>query len=319
MNTIEFELRESRRFDVVVIGDLNADLILQGDATPTFGQVEKLIDDATLTLGSSAAIFACGAARLGLRVGFIGKVGNDTFGQFVVRQLAERGVDTAGILCDPAIKTGLTVILSRGADRAILTYLGSIAQLGYADIDFAYLRQARHVHLASYFLLDKLRPDVPTLCQRAHEFGLSVSLDTNYDPAERWETGEALNHVDIFLPNETELGAIAQEPDLDRALATLGMQIPTIAVKLGGRGAIVQTKGQCLRVGVPPVKVVDTTGAGDTFDAGFIYGLLQGWPIEKTLQFAAMCGSLSTRAIGGTAGQPTLDEVLSAISAGAVP
>src|SRR5690349_21899163 len=108
---------ENRDFDVVVVGDLNADLLLSGDVTPAFGQVEKLIDDATLTLGSSSAIFACGAARLGLRVAFVGKVGDDEFGRFVAGELAARGVDTSGVVVDPTIKTGLTVILSRGDDR----------------------------------------------------------------------------------------------------------------------------------------------------------------------------------------------------------
>lgn len=113
-----------KNIDVVVVGELNADLILTGEVAPQFGQAEKLVDDATLTLGSSSAIFACGVARLGLRVAFIGKIGNDEFGRFVKGYLENRGVDTSGVVVDEGIKTGLSVILSRGNDRAILTYSG---------------------------------------------------------------------------------------------------------------------------------------------------------------------------------------------------
>jgi sugar/nucleoside kinase (ribokinase family) len=173
--------------DVLVVGELNVDLILTGDVTPGFGQAEKLVEDATLTLGSSSAIFACGAARLGLKVAFIGKVGDDDFGRVVLRSLAERGVDTAGVVVDPTIKTGLSVILSRPDDRAILTHLGSIAALRYAEIDQSLLLRACHLHLGSYFLLDSLRPDVTQLFAEAHRQGLTTSLDTNYDPQENWE------------------------------------------------------------------------------------------------------------------------------------
>lgn len=299
-----------KSIDVLVVGDLNADLVLSGDVTPTWGQVEKLIDDATLTLGSSAAIFACGAARLGLRVAFAGVVGDDALGQLVVQGLQERNVDTGGVVVDPQIKTGLTVILSRGTDRAMLTYLGSIAALRYDHIDLTLLDRARHLHLGSYFLLDGLRPDVPRLFVAARTRGLTVSIDTNYDPAERWDAGlaDALRHADIVLPNETELHAITRVPDLNDALDALAQQVPLLAVKLGARGAVARRGAEAVRAAGPAVDVVDTTGAGDSFDAGFVYGVLAGWELQRTLRFACACGALSTRAAGGTAAQPTLDE-----------
>lgn len=301
-----------RNFDVVVVGELNADLILSGDVTPAFGQVERLIDDASLVMGSSSAICACGMARLGLRVAFAGKVGEDTLGQFVLRELERHGVATAGVVVDPALKTGLTVILSRADDRALLTYPGTIAALRYDEVDPALLAQARHLHMGSYYLLDAMRPDAPRLFAHAHELGLSVSLDTNYDPLERWEGGlaEALRHVDIFLPNRTELLAIARQPDEGAALATLAQAVPTVAVKLGGQGARARQAGRDTYAPATPVDAIDTTGAGDSFDAGFIYGHLAGWPLEQTLRMACVTGALSTRAVGGTAAQATLDEAL---------
>ncbi len=307
----------TKEFDLVVVGELNADLILRGDVTPAFGQVEKLIDDATLALGSSSAIFACGAARLGLRVAFIGKVGADMFGRFMQQELAARGIDTRGIVVDPALKTGLTVIFSRGApqagrsdDRALLTYLGSIAELRFADVDRALLARARHLHLGSYFLLDALRPEVPALFDAAHAHGLTVSLDTNYDPCEKWDGGlaEALRRTDVFLPNETELRAIAGQPETSAALDHLAGQVPLVAVKLGPRGAAARRGREHAQASSVAVDVVDTTGAGDTFDAGFVYGYLAGWELARALRLACVCGALSTRAAGGATAQPTLAE-----------
>ncbi|MCB0111315.1 MAG: carbohydrate kinase family protein [Caldilineaceae bacterium] len=299
-------------FDVIVVGELNADLILTGDVIPAFGQAEKLIDDATLTLGSSSAIFACGAARLGLRVAFIGKVGDDEFGRFVIAQLQARHVDTSGVIVDPSIKTGLSVILSQPHDRAILTHLGSIAALRYAEIDQRLLARGRHLHLGSYFLLDALRPAIPALFAAAHRHGLTTSLDTNYDPAAVWDGGlhDVLAHTDLFLPNETELRAIAHLDDIPSALAALATDSRLVAAKLGPDGALVYSKGQIFRSPSVAVDVVDTTGAGDSFDAGFIYGHLAGWPVAQTVRFACICGALSTRAAGGTRAQATLAEAL---------
>lgn len=301
-------------FDVIVVGELNADLILRGDVTPAFGQVEKLIDEATLTLGSSSGIFACGAARLGLRVAFVGKVGDDEFGHFVVHELNKRSVETSGIVIDPALPTGLSVILSRPSDRAILTHLGSIAALRYDEIDRSLLSRARHLHLGSFYLLDALRPDVPRLFDEAKASGLTISIDTNYDPTEQWAGGlhDTLQRVDVFLPNETELLAITHEDSIEAGLDRLA-HIPTIAVKLGARGAVAQRGSEIVHADPPRVNVVDTTGAGDSFDAGFVYGYLAGQPLQQVLRFACACGSLSTRAAGGTGAQATVEEALAAL------
>ncbi len=303
---------EPRDLDVLVIGELNCDLILSGDVAPVFGQVEKLIDVADLTIGSSSAIFACGAARLGLRVGFIGKVGDDTFGHFMVDALRAYGIDTTGIVVDPTVKTGLTVILSRGNDRAILTYLGSIAALRPDEVDRSFFARARHLHLGSYYLLDGLRPVVAELYAEAKAAGLSTSLDTNYDPRGTWDGGidAVLAHTDVFLPNAAELLAITRTGDVDAGLAALRGRVGAVAVKLGGEGSRAVQGERDERAGIVPVALVDTTGAGDSFDAGFVYGYLAGWDLARTLSFAGACGSLSTRAAGGTAAQATLAEAL---------
>ncbi len=296
--------------DILVVGEVNADLVLTGDVTPTFGQTEKIIDDATLTIGSSGAIFACGAARLGLRVAYSGVVGDDIFGRFMIDGLRERDVDTSGIQVDPSLKTGLTVILSRVNDRAILTYLGAIDTLQAEQVDRTLLCRTRHIHIASYFLQHALQPGLSALLAEARSLGCTVSLDTNWDPTERWTDGlpEALAQTDVFLPNAQEALAITGQPDISGALAGLAQNIPTVVIKLGAEGAVCQQGEERMQNAGFQVEVVDTTGAGDSFNAGFLYGYLRQWSLADALALACACGALSTRAAGGTTAQATLEE-----------
>lgn len=297
-------------FDILVLGEINVDLILSGDARPEFGQVEKVIQDATLAIGGSGTIFACGAARLGLRVAYCGVVGQDLFGRYMLEQLQARKIDTTGVIVDPSLKTGMTVILHHQGDRALLTYLGAINRLEAEMVDRALLAQARHVHVSSYFLQRALQPGLADLLAAAHKQGATVSMDTNWDPAERWDSGleHLWPHVDLFLPNEQEALAIARADSLEQALDALAARLPLVAVKRGAQGAVARQDGQTVWDPGFTVPVVDTTGAGDSFDAGFVYGFLHGWPLVETLGLACACGALSTRAPGGTEAQPTLDE-----------
>jgi sugar/nucleoside kinase (ribokinase family) len=298
-------------FDILVAGEINADLILSGNVLPEFGQVEKLVDSYTLAVGSSSAIFACGAARLGLRVAFIGICGEDIFGRFMLDELQKRDVDISNIIIRPGGQTGLSVILNQEADRAILTHLGLIAELRASDILDDLLRKSRHLHVASYFLQTGLQPDLPTLFQRAHSFGLTTSLDTNYDPFEKWiGFDELLAATDILFSNKTEALSMTQSNDVESAAKQLADKNKIVAIKLGADGAFLQTKDKMFVIPAIPVNIVDTIGAGDSFDAGFLYGYLNNWDLERSLQFAAVCGALSTQAAGGTAAQPTLAEAL---------
>ncbi|HMV97618.1 MAG TPA: carbohydrate kinase family protein [Anaerolineales bacterium] len=297
--------------DILVAGEINPDLILTGDVKPEFDQVEKLVASATLTVGSSSVIFACGAARLGLRVAFIGVCGDDVFGRFMLAEMQKRNVNVDHVIIRTAGQTGLSVILNREADRAILTHPGLIADLQASDIADSLLAQTRHLHVASYFLQTKLQPDLPALFQRAHALGLSTSLDTNYDPSEKWMGFDDLLAItNVFLPNEAEAKSLTGAENVEEAANRLGSKVEALALKLGKDGALGISKSQRVRVESIPAKVVDTVGAGDSFDAGFIYGYLNGWELKKSLQLACVCGALSTQRAGGTEGQPTLQEAL---------
>ncbi len=300
---------QPRPFDLLIPGEINPDLILTGNVEPEFGQVEKLVEHAALTVGSSSVITACGAARLGLKIAFVGKCGDDIFGRFMLEEMQQRGVNVDYVTRVPGGQTGLTVVLNRGTDRAMLTRLGLISALTAEDIPDSLLRQTRHLHIASYFLQESLQPGLPRLLERARALGVTASLDTNYDPAEAWRGFDALLPlVNILLPNETEAKSISRADTLEDAAARLAAQVETLAIKLGAAGALACRNGQQARVDSIPAQVADTVGAGDSFNAGFLFGYLRGWDLEKALKMAAVCGALSTQQPGGIAGQPTLAE-----------
>jgi sugar/nucleoside kinase (ribokinase family) len=301
----------SKPFDVLVAGEINPDLILTGNVAPEFGQVEKLIDDEELTIGSSSAIFACGAARLGLKVALIGVCGDDLFGQYMLDSMKARSVDVSHVIRTPGGQTGLSVILNQGSDRAILTHPGLISALKADDIPDTLLRQTRHLHIASYFIQTSLQPGLPQLFRRAHALSISTSLDTNWDPAERWSGLEdLLSLTDVFLPNSAEACAITRQTDIEVATKQLAEKTSIIAVKQGESGALSMENGSPIRTPSFAVNVVDTVGAGDSFDAGFIFGYLNGWGINRSLRLAVACGALSTQGQGGTSAQPTLEEAM---------
>ena len=304
----------SPEYDVLVAGEINPDLILSGIGLgQRFEQQEVLVENAALTIGSSSAIFACGAARLGLRVAFIGVCGDDIFGKFMLDSMAERGVDVRPVIIDPDQPTGLSVILNHVSNRVILTYVGSIAALLAEQVSDDWLARARHLHIASYFLQTGLQAGLPDLFRRARSLGLSTSLDPNWDPTGEWRgMTPALEIPTIFFPNEAEALALTQAESVADAAQALAAQAQVVAVKLGAQGAFARSGDQVVRAAALPVQVADTVGAGDSFDAGYIYGYLDNWPLEASLKLAVACGSLSTRAFGGTDAQPTLPEAIQA-------
>lgn len=300
------------RVDLLILGDANPDLVLTGDIEPAFGQMERLLDAAHLTVGGSGAIVACGAARLGLHVAFCGVVGDDHFGRYLRDELDGRGVDVRGLVVEPERSTGLTVVLARPDDRAILTHEGTIGDLRAELIDPDLLARAGHVHVTSFFLQRRLAPALPALFERIRASGGTTSVDPNGDPSERWDGGmrALLRQTDVFLPNATEATHIAGTASLEEAVIVLAADAGIVAAKAGSDGAVAARGDQLVRIPPPAVDPADATGAGDSFDAGFLCSWLAGDPLERALAIANACGALSTRGLGGVDTQPTLEEAL---------
>jgi sugar/nucleoside kinase (ribokinase family) len=323
---------EQGSLDLLVIGDCNPDVMVVGsDVTPAFGQEEKLVERISLEIGGSASITAVAAARLGLRVALAAAVGDDPAGRFMLGQLAAEGVDTSYLAVRDDEPTGMTVALSAGGDRAILTATGAVATLSVWDVPLELLASARHVHVSSYFLVaGSLGPGLARMLRTAQATGASTSLDTNWDPAQRWSDERltaALAHVNLLLPNEAEalhlaggLGVAGEVPgiageapggapgaaSLEQAVSALTAAGPRLVVKLGERGALCADGSRRHLVQPPPVTVTDTTGAGDCFNAGVIAGLLSGEDLPSAVALGCAAGAASTRAPGGTAGAPDL-------------
>ena len=272
--------------------------------------MERLVEAGALTIGSSGAIVACGAARLGMSVAYVGVVGDDASGRFMLREIRRRGVDVDRCRVDAERATGLSVVLSSGEDRAILTFLGAMPSLTASDISDPMLAEARHLHVSSPHLQLGLRGGLPDLFTRAREAGTSTSLDPGWDPSGDWGAGleRALDRTDVFLPNAAEACRFAGTDDPRAALEALAGRIETVAVKLGSDGAIAGNRSRIVRADAARVEAVDSTGAGDSFTAGFLQALGGGGSLEAALRLGVACGSLSARSIGGVEAQPRLRE-----------
>ncbi|WP_227529900.1 carbohydrate kinase family protein [Microbacterium tenebrionis] len=298
---------------ILVAGDANLDLVLRGDVVPRFGQAEQLLEAADLVLGSSAGICAAGLARLGVDTALVARVGPDVFGDRTRELLAEAGVDVSALrtVDEP---TGVSVILSAPEDRAILTLTGALAGIT-ADEVLAASSDAAHVHFASSFLVPELTAELPAVLASLRARGVTTSLDTNWDPAGRWAgIAECLPLVDVLLPNAAEAialaGALGEDPsDAESAALALAARGPLVVVKDGAAGGLATGGATVLRAPGLECDVVDTTGAGDSFDAGFLAAWTEGIPLQTALRRAAVAGSLSTRGSGGTGGQATRAEI----------
>ncbi|MFL6350580.1 MAG: carbohydrate kinase family protein [Bryobacteraceae bacterium] len=292
---------------ILIAGELNVDLVLQNPRSfPVLGR-ETLVEGVSLTVGSASAICASALAKLGEQVTFIGKVGVDGWGDLCLKSLGELGIDCSLVSRDESLTTGITVSITWTKDRALLTYLGSIAALQASDVSNEYLRGCRHLHVSSFFLQRALRPGLKSLLARARENGLTTSVDPGFDPEEAWgrDLIHTLDEVDVFLPNEIELAAISGNENRTEALQSLKNGRTLIVAKLGGDGCMAICDSEVVSVPAFPITPVDTTGAGDTFNAGFLHAWLDGADLEAAMRFGAACGALSTLGLGGTANQPT--------------
>jgi len=295
---------------VLVAGELNADFIFRGfDSLPRPGR-ETIATEFSIELGSSSAITAAGLGRLGTPVSFLGKAGSDMVGHFCVNELRTAGVDTRLIQLRPEWKTGITAVFTAD-DRALSTYPGVMAALTVEDVTAPILQDFKHLHVASYFLQTGLQPGLQDLFQSAREMGLSVSFDPGCDPSGKWDPGihAIFELCDILFVNEIELAEFSRSTTVESGLHALGTGPRIVIAKLGKKGSACWSEGQFYRASALDVQAIDTTGAGDSFNAGFLHAWLSGCPIQDCLQCGSICGSLSACRLGGCAGQPRWPEV----------
>lgn len=291
------------KFDVLVVGELNVDLILDGlDRYPVLGK-EIIADKMVFTLGSSSAIFASNLSTLGAKVAFFGKVGSDSFGEKVITDLKAKKVDVSMIHKTDLASTGISVAFNFNEERAMVTYAGAMEMLSDEEVTDELLMQAKHLHVSSVFLQPKLKKGIISLFTRARKLGLTTSMDPQWDPSEKWDLDlkKLLLYVDVFLPNVEEIKKLTSTKNKNAAINSIKEFANIVVVKDGNEGAYVWFGN---KLSHQPAfinkEVADAIGAGDSFNAGFIFKFIQDKSLKECLEFGALCGAVNTTCAGGT-------------------
>jgi len=305
--------------DVVCVGILVADMFVPPvPRLPDEGQV-LLVDNILLDTGGCAANTGVDLCKLGANTAVIGKVGNDVFADFVRQDLSAKGLDVSAIRVSTTAPTARTVILPvTGQDRRYIHSVGANAEFGIDDIDLNVVAEAGVLYVGGYLAMPGLDlAGLVRLLSYAREHGVKTLLDVAGVQPEHslGDVQDALPYADVFLPNDDEARLLTGEMDAMRqADLFLDRGAGTVVVTQGAQGAIVRTKDQALGAGVFAVNVVDPSGSGDAFDAGFIIGMLEGWNLVRTITFASAIGAAACTQRGCTPGVFTREEAFAFIS-----
>ncbi|MFN4133743.1 MAG: carbohydrate kinase family protein, partial [Candidatus Hadarchaeales archaeon] len=286
---------------IVAVGDINADIILRAPLPARGTQV--LVDRMEIHGGGCATNFAFACARFGARAKLIARVGEDLVGEMILRKLKLGGVDISGVTVGWG-STGVTVALVEGEERSFISFRGENEIFSAGDIDEKDL-DGDVVHMPSFFLLKSLQPSYPSMMKKAKKNGAMVSFDTGWDPMKWWGRNRFLmptiKEADLFFPNFREaaeiLGKRATPQKLAEEFLRVGPKI--VVVKMGERGAVAtEAGGKTYTSKAFRVKVVDTTGAGDVFNAGFIVSYLRTKDVQFSLRFGCAAAALSITGVG---------------------
>ncbi len=299
-----------KNWEVITVGDVFEDIVMSGFAAmPNLGE-EVECERLQYEAGGGAAITAGGLAKLGCKAAILAVVGN-TDSAWFRSQVANCGVDVSHLILHESEPTATTVSVSTNIDRAFFTYRGANKMLPELLADRALrqtMQQARHVHLAS-----AIDPDLLIeLANELHDADTTLSIDVGW--SEAWLRDEqslhALKFADLFLPNEHEAELMTGRTQPEAMLeAFANAELQTVALKLGANGSALLHERKFYFAAPHNVAALDTTGAGDCFDAGFLFAWLNGHAPTECLRIANVCGALSTRGLGGIAAFPTLEQL----------
>ena len=306
---------KGEQMDVLSLGIFVADML--GKPIDRFPEKGKLVlfDELEIHTGGCANNTAIALARLGVSVGAMGKIGNDRFGDLILHTLAENQVDTAGIQRDVNVNTSFTfVAIASDGERSFCHYIGANGELSEDDLNWDIIKTAKILHVAGALVMPRFDGQpMANVLQKAKTLGITTSLDTAWDATGKWlETLEpCLPFVDIFLPSLTEAQHLTGKSEV-REISTFlrNYGISTIGLKMGERGSYVSTPEEELFIPAYPVNIVDATGAGDAYVAGFLTGTVKGWDLKTTAELASATGAACVTAIGTTAGIQNLEETM---------
>jgi len=294
----------------LVIGDLNIDLVLNKlKNLPELGK-EIVAENYSIDIGGSGGIFSAVLSGLGIKTYILSKIGNDLPGNLLIDKLKSYGVNTSQLIIEDNKKTGITVSLSYKKDKYQISSLDLVNSLNIDEIVFDNIKDIRHVHFTSYYMMNNLKNDYIKLISDIKKSykNITFSLDTNDDPENRWgdEIYKILNNIDIFLANKKEALRIAKKNNIEDALNKISREVKTVIIKLGSQGYIAKDGENYYSGDSLNVNFKDSTGAGDNFDVGFVYGYINDMSIEKSLKIANMVGAKSVEYSGGVGNKEKL-------------
>jgi sugar/nucleoside kinase (ribokinase family) len=307
--------------DILCLGQFTADVVVRGvEKLPEKGK-SIFVDKIELHNGGCACNTAIDLARLGVSTGVTGKVGKDTFGDFLIRLLIKHKIDIRGLKQDSESNTSSTVVLiSQDGERSFLHYSGTNAKLTIEDINFELIKETKLLHVAAVYLLPALDGiPIAQILKRAKDIGVITSLDTAWNAKGKWleKIEPSLPFVDFFLPNIEEASMISGKDSPEEiARFFLSYGIKVVGIKMGNKGCYIQSKDKALYIPAFKVKTVDTTGAGDAFIAGFLTGIIKGWDLEFIGLFANAVGACCVMEAGASQGVKSLEETFEFMRSG---
>jgi ribokinase len=298
------------RFDLVGFGALNVDKLFRVDRIAA-AEEETYVTDCTETCGGSAANTIAGLARLGSKCGFIGKVASDREGKMLLGDFRKEGVDTDGVVHAKRGRSGSVMgFVDKKGDRALYIDSGVNDTITLGEIDTQYAFSTKFLHLTSFVgeksfqTQRKLLEILPEKVNVSFDPG-SLYAKTGFDKLE-----PIIKRTFVMMPNLTELRLLTGENDYCRGADSLiGKGVKIVAVKLGSKGCYVSDGKESHLIEPFKVKVVDTTGAGDAFCAGFLYGLINDKSLEECGRIGDFVASRCIMKMGARTGLPRLEDL----------
>jgi sugar/nucleoside kinase (ribokinase family) len=297
---------------VLFVGEINVDVMMGGMETPPIVDREVPAKTWDVVIGGSTMISACAYSSLGGDASFAGLAGNDEYGDFMLRGMRELGLHTELVERSTKVRTGVTVNMISGNTRTQATYPGTIEEYDGSGLDEAALGRFRHVHFAGVYLETRLRPHLARILETARRLGATTSLDPQWDSTGQWESMDRwLPLLTYLFVNSDEAVSITQAPSAEQALRSLAQRTNCALVKCGRDGALVWADGEVKSVRGREVEPVDTTGAGDSFNAGFLYATIEKrLPLVEAVRFANATAARSCLFTGGTEARSSYEDVL---------
>lgn len=301
--------------DILCLGVLVADTVgVPIRKIPAWRQLE-LVDRVELHTGGCANNTGVGAARMGMKVGVIGKVGGDGFGDFIISTLKNEGVDTRGISRDEKVNTSFTFIMvAPDGERAFFHYIGANGTLSYEDVDFSLVSDSKILHVAGSFIMPGIDGE-PTarVLEKARVSGVTTSLDTVWnDSIDAYKTLKpSLPHLDYFLPSIDEARLMTDlESHEEIADFFLDHGVGTVALRMGAEGCYIKNGSEEMTLPAFRIGVVDTSGAGDAWISGFLTGVVRGMSLRDAGMLGSATGALCVSAVGTTSGLRSFEETV---------